>query len=220
MDFTKLKNSYPTVEHAEMDAKILNSKGIQTELIHDQIVANTGFLATSDLTRIFLAVESTKVEAAQQELQQAIEEMNNSFEEEHYLTKYSEEELIAIIKTPDEWSEFDYNFTLDLLKEKGIEFTEDEKIDYYEIRMEILAEPQRAKGHVIVFAYLMIMGFLGPLIGLFLWQGINKLPNGEKVYRYDDFTRTHGAIVGVLGVIVLLLAITGVLFPLIHSIYY
>ena len=107
--------------------------------------------------------------------------------------------MIDIIKKADEWSDFDYNFAEDLLKEKGITFTDDEKAEYFEERMDFLAEPQRAKWYILFFAYVMVMGLLGPLIGMFLWQGKIKLPNGVKVFRYDSFTRTHGAIVGVLG---------------------
>ena len=207
MNFTQLQNSYPTKEHAEMDAEILNNKGIKTEITKSQMDIDADVIASTDLTRIFLAVEAGREEEAKAILIEAEEEMNSSFEEEYFLKSYTDEELIDVIKKADEWSDFDYEFALDILKERGIEFTDDEKADFYEDRIIHLAEPIRIKTYIIVIGYVLIMGLLGALIGLFIWIGKEKLPNGQKVYRYDEFSRMHGGIIAVLSIIFFLLVL-------------
>jgi hypothetical protein len=50
-------------------------------------------------------------------------------------------------------------------------------------------------------------GVIGIAIGLNLWTMKKTLPNGERVYVYNENDRNHGKIMTVVGIIVLLCSV-------------
>jgi hypothetical protein len=128
---------------------------------------------------------------------------------EHYLFKFTNEELKDLLGKPDEWSSFDYLLALKILKERGVEMNEQTIAQLNEQRLNELKKAEPPQTTWIVLGY--ICAILGGLIGIFIgWHLANSnktLPTGEKVYSYNDSDRAHGKRI-------FYLAIAGFLFAL------
>ncbi len=128
------------------------------------------------------------------------EEQISDLPEDHYLADFTNEELIDIVKKPDEWNAMDYILAKKILKEKGIEI--DTELLKKE-RIDLLSKPQQSQKTWIIISYVCV--FLMPLISLFVgyffFYQKKTLPNGEKVFSYLPEDRKHGIILFVLGII-------------------
>ena len=116
------------------------------------------------------------------------------FGEDYYLFSFSEDELVDIVKKPDEWGNQDIVVAKQLLRKKGIEFSEQELQQIKQDRLLELSKPEKFGGYRIPAGYIgaLLFGFAGILIGYSLWKSKKILPNGKKVHTYTESTRSHG----------------------------
>jgi len=71
-------------------------------------------------------------------------------------------------------------------------------------RLKHLAKPEENQKPWIIAGYLfsILGGFLGLIIGYFLWTAKKTLPNGKKVYSYSKKDRKHGKYIFYIGLLV------------------
>ncbi len=141
---------------------------------------------------------------------------NLEIPEDYYLKEFSDEELKDIIFKKDEWNEFDYEVAKKLLKERGIIISEAEVNQINQERLETLKnnyeKPEDVK-NLITFGYIFaIIGCLASfVIGflLFISYGISlailklqkQLPNGERVYYFNENDRRHGKRILIISIV-------------------
>jgi hypothetical protein len=128
---------------------------------------------------------------------------------EYYLFSFSDDELVEILRKPDEWGRQDYIIARQLLKSRGINYADEDLTYLKNKRLEILARPEKeGKGWIYAgYFFAAFGGFFGVLIGLALWQSTKVLPNGNKVYTYDQKTRNRGRLIMYVALIVFGLSI-------------
>lgn len=128
--------------------------------------------------------------------------------DDHYLNNYSIVELEKIVFEYDKWSEDDVSYAYSLLKKKGYSITIQEIEAERNKRISQLSESKKGNTWWLVFGYTIsvLAGFLnvffvlvGPLIGWNYYVLKKTLPNGEKVYVYNELTRKRGKILMVIG---------------------
>jgi hypothetical protein len=123
---------------------------------------------------------------------------------DYYLFSFDDFELIEIFKQPDEWGRLDYAIARKILESRGIVYTNDELEALWKSRIETLAKPEN-EGINWVYAgrfFAVTGGFFGIIIGLVLLQSTKTLPDGRKVFTYDEATRKQGKIIVIISVIV------------------
>jgi hypothetical protein len=119
---------------------------------------------------------------------------------DHYFHDYSDQELNEVLIEKDQWSPEDFLAAKTILHSRGIQFTEEElesqRNSFYRTHFEV----EKAKLVVIVGGLIFAFagGLFGFVIGLMLWIGKTKLPNGTKVYRYDQKSRIIGMIMVII----------------------
>ena len=71
-------------------------------------------------------------------------------------------------------------------------------------RLKQLAKPEENQKPWIIGGYIFsfLGGFLGMIIGYFLWTSKKTLPNGERVHSYIEKDRKHGKYIFYIGVII------------------
>ncbi|BAO74256.1 hypothetical protein [Winogradskyella sp. PG-2] len=71
-------------------------------------------------------------------------------------------------------------------------------------RLKKLAKPESIQKPWIISGYILSIlgGFLGLIIGYFLWTSKKTLPNGQRVYSYSKNDRKHGNQIFIIGLIV------------------
>ncbi len=127
-------------------------------------------------------------------------------EPEHHLKSFSTDELREVVRYADDWSIEDVEHARSILLEKGIHTTKQELAFTRESRLDSLRNPANRQWTMIVLGYFFafIGGILGIILGLILNTQKKMLPNGEKVYCYDQRDRRHGFNIFVLAVFILI----------------
>lgn len=129
---------------------------------------------------------------------------------DYYLFSFSDTELVEILKKPDEWGRQDYIIARQLLESRNVHYSDKELSNLKSERLQVLARPEK-EGRAWIYAgyfFSAFGGFFGVIIGLALWQSTKVLPNGDKVYTYDQKTRNKGQLIVFVSLIVFALSIT------------
>lgn len=124
-------------------------------------------------------------------------------ENQHYLYEFSDQELIDVVINESEWNKFDVNLANTILKERGKEISEDLLKSFKVQRIKDLSKPDESQRGWIMAGYL--FAILGGLISIFIGYHLKtykkKLPNGEKIYAFNESDRIHGNWIFILGII-------------------
>ncbi len=133
---------------------------------------------------------------------------------EHYLNDFTDHELLAILRKPDESSIEDITITKELLKRRGIPIDPSALV---EMKQERLNELQKGKdentGWMLLFYLTLIAAslffsifFIIGIVGLSLhyWKDKNTDIDGNKFFTYNEKTRKNGIMFGVTSVILVI----------------
>jgi hypothetical protein len=125
---------------------------------------------------------------------------------DHYLYDFTNEELTDLVSKPDEWSEFDNLLAVKILKERGVNITDQTLKQLNSNRIEQLKQPEPSQSTWIILGYLFALlgGVLGAFIGWHLSTSKKTLPNGEQVYSYAEADRANGKRIFYLSIVVLI----------------
>ena len=195
---------YPTIDQAAETETILKKEGIQC-IIGDNVSSlDSNFGASSLNNEIEIRIKQSDFLKAEEILQKNAEDLIENIEEDYYLFEFSNEELYDILVKQDEWNEFDYNLAKKILKDKGQSVSNEFLKSLKTERLKQLAkpEPRQTLWIVIGYASSILGGFIGMIIGYFLWTSKKTLPNGQKVYSYSRVDRWHGKVIFYLGCVV------------------
>jgi hypothetical protein len=132
-----------------------------------------------------------------------------AIEEDDYLSKFSDEELLDVLKKPDEWNRTDYQLALKFLRERGQEITDEHLQALATARITELSQPNPMSSSMITLGYLLCLlgGIVGIMVGIQLYSSNKRLPDGRKTYAYSPQVRSHGARILALGSVMLLVTI-------------
>ena len=120
---------------------------------------------------------------------------NAGSEENSLLNEFNDEELLDVIKKPDEWAVEDIVMAQSLLEKRGKHVSDEVVEAYRNKRLEEVRQPKFGGYGTIIIGY--IFAFLGGVIGIFLAAsllGKKRIFNGEKVVIYDKPTRVNAII--------------------------
>jgi hypothetical protein len=128
---------------------------------------------------------------------------------DYYLYAFTDDELMEVITKADEWSPFDYALARKILTENGKDISDEVLTSIRRKRIEKLKEPDAAQTGWIVIGYIFSLcgGLLGIFIGWYLSTYQKTLPNGERVYEFNEHDRKQGRWIFYIGIIVLVLGV-------------
>ncbi|MEP7095275.1 MAG: hypothetical protein ABI793_14530, partial [Flavobacterium sp.] len=118
---------------------------------------------------------------------------------------FTDDELYEILLKADEWNEFDYKLAQKILTQRGKSVDTELLKALKKQRLDLLTKPEEDQKSSIMAGYIFAIlgGFLGILIGYSLWTSKKTLPNGQKVYSYNEKDRVHGKNIFYIGLIIL-----------------
>lgn len=127
----------------------------------------------------------------------------------HFLLSFSDNELIEILQKQDEWGMDNYGIARKILEERGKTVSPETLARYKNERIEALAKPVKVEPAWIyaAFASAVAGGILGIIFGRMIYTSTKILPNGKRVYLYDNESRKNGWLVYAIGVGFLLMYI-------------
>jgi hypothetical protein len=198
----KAFRTFNSIEEAEPVMDILTNAGIACKPVNptDTLASSMAMQRNAFEVQILINIED--FDKAEQALLAEAKKNALIIDKDHYLSSFTDDELMEILEKPDEWSEADYIAAQALLKSHGKSITEEDIKRMNAARLEELRKPVAAENIWIALGYLFaVVGGLGGLIMGYLFMTTKKLlPNGERVYAYDEYTRKSGRNIFIFGV--------------------
>ena len=139
-------------------------------------------------------IPANQFETANRILREKIQINLNEIDPDYYLFTFDDNELIEILKEPDEWGRLDFVIARKILETHGIGFSNEELDAFWNTKMQKLAQPAKASslGKWGGYSLCVFFCFIGIVTGLVYWQSTKTLPNGNRYYIYDEETRKLG----------------------------
>ncbi len=215
MDELITLKKFNTLEEASSVIELLEKNNIGYSL-DKQNASNDIFAGNTLGSELHLNIKPEDYESAQ-ELLKGLTEINiEDLDKDYYLFNFSDTELSEILQKPDEWSYNDYLWSQEILKQRGKEVDMSTLEKWKKKRIELLATPDKISKQYLVTAYLFCLlgGFIGFFMGTHIINNNKTLPNGQKVFSYDDESRNKGLNIKRIGGISFLLWIVLVLIML------
>ena len=200
---------FPDKQTAEDFAEVLKQNNIDHKIEEDSLVFDASF-ANHPLARDYvITVKQSDFKDASNAYDEYFAKQLNDVPADYYLLQFSDDELLDILAKPDEWGAFDYQLATALLKKRGIDITKEKtdrlKVDrYYE-----LARPEGEDAKNIVGYYIVSILFfpVGWIIGWIWGYSKKQLPDGYRVYAYNERVRLHGRIILLISIAFPVLAV-------------
>jgi hypothetical protein len=203
-ELIKFKN-FDTLEEANNVVELLEKNSIFMKLEKEKLSEDHNFAGNTLPSQICIKIKPDDLETAQNLLNE-IEEINiDKLEADYYLFEFTDDELIDMLQKPDEWSLNDFHWAQEILRQRG-KAPEKSQIEIWKKkRLEFLAQPEPVSHRHANSAYFFCL--LGGFIGIVMGRNINSykktLPNGQKVYAYDEESRKKGSKIAIFGVVCL-----------------
>lgn len=197
---------YQKLEYALETKKLLEDHKIHCEMADNAPIVDVTFAGNTIQNLIEIRIPQEDFEKAEKLLENEANRLIEQVDKNHYLYQFSEDELYEILLKKDEWSAFDYQLAQKILKEKGKTIDEHLLAQLSKQRMEDLAKPESSQKPWVIAGYILAFlgGAFGIITGYFLWTSKKTLPNGTRIFSYQENDRKHGKIIFFLGLVILI----------------
>lgn len=209
MDEYKLFKKYNNPEEASVLVELLKKNDIDYQLTTEKPTEDIIFAGNTLLEELQINIKEEDFEKATKLLEDIVEVNAESLDKDYYLFEFSDNELLELLKKPDEWSLNDYHWAREILKQRGKEVEEETIEKWKKERLENLSQTEKVTTKYLILAYFFCLagGFIGIFMGRHLSSYMKVLPNGQKVYAFDSKGRRLGYQISILGLICLILCI-------------
>lgn len=202
-NFVVFRN-FPTLIQAQELETLLNKNNIKTILGDNIPPLDVTFSGSTLQNQYEIKIDSADFEKAEIILEKETENLLDSIDPDYYLLSFTNEELYEILLNSDEWNVFDYKLAQKLLTDRGKTIDADMLASLKKERIKTLAKPEENQKPWIIAGYIFsfLGGGIGIVIGYSLWRSKKTLPNGERVYSYNEEDRKNGFRIFLIGIIV------------------
>jgi hypothetical protein len=207
---------------AEELAEQLEQHGIPYEIEEQSLTFNITFVLNDPLQKEYaVKIKSEDFEKVNQLLKDDESKNIEAVDKDYYLYGFTNDELMEVITKADEWSAFDVVLARKLLGGKGVDIGDATISTINEKRIEELKKPEASQLTWVIVGYMIalsgiILPFFVSAIGLFIGWHLSSykktLPDGERVYGYNETDRIHGKRIFYLGIIVFVLSLGFVIY--------
>ncbi len=117
-----------------------------------------------------------------------------SVDSDYYLFSFTNEELFEVLAKPDEWGPLDYTLAQKILADRDQVIDADLLSRMKAERTVVLSQPEPTDRAWIIIGYVLAVlgGILGLLTGFILSTQKKTLPDGSRVFVYNDPDRRSG----------------------------
>ncbi|WP_347923681.1 hypothetical protein [Pontimicrobium sp. SW4] len=195
---------FSTLEQATELKDLLNENGIESILADNVPPVDVTFSGSTLNNQVEIRIKQSDFKKAEEILEKNAEELIDQIDKDYYLFEFTDEELYEVLLKSDEWNAFDYTLAQKILKQRGKSVDKELLNSLKNERLKDLAKPEGNQKPWIIGGYVfsILGGFLGLIIGYFLWTSKKTLPNGQKVYSYSENDRKHGKYIFYIGLII------------------
>ncbi|HVW98513.1 MAG TPA: hypothetical protein VHA56_21280 [Mucilaginibacter sp.] len=196
-------------------AEFLRGHGVEYFIEEDSLTFNPSFALNDEFAKEYaIKIKSTDFELVNRLLNQEADKDIENVDKDHYLFTFSDAELMDVIKKADEWNAFDVRLARKILADRGVAMSDEEIAEIKRERIDELKKPESSQLGWIITGYVIAVGciampFFISIVGLFIGWHLSRfkktLPDGSRVYAYNDTDRRHGRIIFFIGGAIFLL---------------
>jgi hypothetical protein len=192
---------------AEEMGSVLDREGIAYEIVENKKYFDPSFAFNKVDPEINLKLMADDFIKARNVLERVYAKQLEEVDPAYYLLKFKDDELLEIIRKPDEWGIFDHALAKKILSDRGISVPDDAASQVMHARVQELRKPESVEPIWIGLGYMAALagGFFGILMGSLFSNMKKTLPNGERVFVYNEDDRRHGRRIFRLGLVVFLI---------------
>ena len=196
---------YPTLDQATELKELLEREGVESVLGDNIPPVDVTFSGSTLQHEFEVRIKQSDFDKAENLLEQHAERLIDQIDKDYYLFDFTDEELYEILLKSDEWNEFDFTLAQKILSQRGKPIDKALMNSLKNERLKQLAQPEENQRAWIFlgYAFALLGGLLGVVIGYFLWTAKKTLPNGKKVYSYNEKDRKQGKYIFIIAIIVL-----------------
>ena len=180
-------------EEAQSFAELLTRHGIACEVKKFRPLVDT-IIAGDDQEHTFnVLIAPADFSKANTLLDGIVAEKLNELPDDYYLYQFSNDELKDLLSKADEWSNQDVQLARKLLNERGAGLSDEAVGDLKTKRYAELATPATIDNLTLIAIYFLAV-FFSPIslfLSLFYLNTKTTLPDGNKVFGYDEKCRNH-----------------------------
>ena len=196
-------SKFHSQEEANEFISLLQNANIDFEMEREKNVLDKIYIGES-LDPMFAVkiAENNFAEANSLLLANAQSQLNN-INPDYYLFNFSNQELIDVVNSKNDWNIFDQALASKILSDRKIEIPTDAK----QTIVNNVYTPIEIDAVWLILEYLLsiVVPFAGAIIGLATIFAYKTLGDGRKVKIYNETTRTHGKIIFAIGIVWLLM---------------
>ncbi|PHR28007.1 MAG: hypothetical protein COA38_12740 [Fluviicola sp.] len=183
-----------TREEADEIVQLLEDNDLEARIKRDSGDLDSVFQGEAMTNQFEILIQETDNSRAHSLLETAAKKLLKDIDPSYYLFEFTDSELREILVKRDEWNEFDVLLSEKILNDRNVNLNLEKIEEEREIIQAEYKKPQGGQMGWVILGYIaaVLAGFLGLIIGYFIWQAKNKLPSGEKVFAYTKETRSHG----------------------------
>ena len=198
-----LFQSFFTEDEATSIIEPLKENGINYQLERSKELLDRAFIGDNLEKKIFLKIKSSDFSKANEILNARILQNITTLEKDYYLFSFTNDELIEILRKPDEWSRQDFLIARKILDERGQHINEEVIKDLKSKRINELSREESEPTLTIIAGYILALLFslVGLFFGLAFLTAKKNIPNGKKVFTYSRNTRKHGRNIVILSAV-------------------
>jgi len=205
--------SFESKENAKAFTEFLTENEVEFLVDSPEVLIDKSIVGTGFLPKITLKIKSQDFEKVNELIAAQVEDTDIAAEGD-YLNELNNEELIDILKNPDEWSIEDGIVAKKILAERGITYSDTEISTFKNDKLQQIRVGKKASPLTLILYFLCILvGFYigifftlaGIGMGYYYGYGTSTDINGKKYFAYDKETQRYGKIilyVGLVGFIV------------------
>ncbi len=189
---------------AEEMASLLEREGIPYEIVENKKYFDPSFAFNKTDPEINLKLLAEDFTRARNVLERVYAKQLEEVDPSYYLFGFKDEELMDIIRKPDEWGIFDHALARKILSDRGVVIPDIAEQEVLKVRLDHLRKPESVEPVWIGLGYMTALagGFFGVLMGWLFAYMKKTLPNGERVYIYREEDRIHGRRIMNIGLVV------------------
>ncbi|HSQ42668.1 MAG TPA: hypothetical protein VLM37_10350 [Fibrobacteraceae bacterium] len=191
--------TYASAEEAQPLMELLRENQLTYQLVEDAHKTGDSLnlqLENRGISAFHVQVLSKDIDRASRILDLSAGKLVQEIEEDDYISKFSEEELLEILHKPDEWNQTDVQLALKFLRERGHEIPDDQVKEWFLQRLHDLERPEPPSTALLLLGYgfSLLGGIIGCMIAVQLLLSRKRLPDGRKILIYSSSARLHGRI--------------------------
>lgn len=191
-------------ESAEL-VELLKDNDIEYKLEEVEGIFDPSFAQTEIPGGFLLLVKPSDIDRIHELINKDLENRLDLLPNDYYLYSFSDKELLDILYRPEEWGDVDALLARKLLKSRNVPLDDAHIEQVKEERELAIVNEKSDPTWWIIFGYILAAagGLLGLVLGANLYYTKRDLPDGERVYRYEEKARKHGFWIMIISAIVL-----------------